>query len=187
MTVHCIAPPNAKWLQCPACMCYRLVLNRGEPRPCECGGQRKKRAGNGVVREFDYRSIQGTKFQTYAEVKAYLAQPRLLCLICGKRYMKLGFHIATAHDMAVKDYNWQFGLPVTTSLICEESRDRLRAFAMKWDFPNRGRALDNLSNRWKGAGVGVKQAQRAPCTLELQREIARKKPRDGSRWVKEEK
>jgi predicted transcriptional regulator len=55
-------------------------------------------------------------FETRAEVDAYLANDKLQCLICGKRYAFLGGHIRQAHNISADGYRAKYNLPLSAPL-----------------------------------------------------------------------
>lgn len=63
-------------------------------------------------------------FETGEEIDAYLGQPRIQCLLCGRRFKSLGGHLAQKHDMSPDDYRERFGIPWTRRLTCAETHER---------------------------------------------------------------
>src|SRR3954452_16835588 len=61
-------------------------------------------------------------FQTPAEVERYFSGKTIMCLLCGRRYKRLGSHLPAKHDMGVNDYRVRFGLPWTRGLTSAASQ-----------------------------------------------------------------
>ena len=61
-------------------------------------------------------------FRTRQQVNRYLGGRTIQCLICGKRFGRLSFHLAAKHDMTTDDYRSRFGLPWTRGLTSARSR-----------------------------------------------------------------
>ena len=62
-------------------------------------------------------------FETREEVDAYFRQDRLDCLLCGRRFKWISpRHLGCVHNMSTDEYKVKFGLPLSRSLMCEESR-----------------------------------------------------------------
>lgn len=56
------------------------------------------------------------KFESRAEVDAYLAHNRIQCLECGKTFEFLGAHLKRVHGMDADGYRDAWGLPAGTPL-----------------------------------------------------------------------
>jgi hypothetical protein len=61
-------------------------------------------------------------FRTPAEVDRYFSGKTIKCLICGRRFQRLGTHLEAKHDMSVDDYRTRFGLPWSRGLTSAASR-----------------------------------------------------------------
>ena len=61
-------------------------------------------------------------FRTRKEIERYFGGKTIKCLICGRRFQRLGFHLATKHDMSADDYRGRFGLPWSRGLTSAASR-----------------------------------------------------------------
>jgi len=58
--------------------------------------------------------MQTTKppfFRTRRQVERYFGGKTIKCLLCGKRFGRLSFHLAAKHDVTTDDYKSRFGLP----------------------------------------------------------------------------
>jgi len=64
--------------------------------------------------------------RTAAEVDTYLAEDRLVCLLCGHTFRSVGHHIARAHGVSVEEYQDRYGIPRGRGLVGAETR---KAFA----------------------------------------------------------
>lgn len=53
------------------------------------------------------------KFRTLQEVRQYLDEDKLICLLCGRHYVGLAVHIVRTHKMPLDDYKERFGIPWT--------------------------------------------------------------------------
>lgn len=60
-------------------------------------------------------------FRTRREVERYFSGATIKCLLCGKRYRRLAFHLAAKHAMTADEYKGRFGLPWSRGLISAES------------------------------------------------------------------
>lgn len=47
---------------------------------------------------------------------------RLICEICGKTFLALGKHVSTTHGISVREYQIEYGLPVSKGIMAQESR-----------------------------------------------------------------
>ena len=56
-------------------------------------------------------------FKTRQEVERYFGGKTIKCLLCGKRFGRLSFHLAAKHGVTTDDYKSQFGLPWHRGLI----------------------------------------------------------------------
>lgn len=61
-------------------------------------------------------------FRTKAEVAAYFAGDKLVCLLCGRAFRKLGTHVTCGHGMSVIEYQDMFGIPRRRSLVGVETK-----------------------------------------------------------------
>ncbi|MCG9761698.1 MucR family transcriptional regulator [Pseudoalteromonas sp. Isolate6] len=61
------------------------------------------------------------KFNTLAEVDAYLSAKKLQCLECGKSFVMLGKHLKS-HGMTPKQYKLKWGIPQERGLAGVEYR-----------------------------------------------------------------
>jgi hypothetical protein len=63
------------------------------------------------------------KFQTKDEVRAYLDETKVTCLLCGRKYILLANHIAHGHDVCRDDYKKRYGIPWSYGLAGKEYRE----------------------------------------------------------------
>ena len=87
-------------------------------------------------------------FQTTADIRAYLDEDRLPCLICGRRLTVLAAHLRACHGLTADDYRIRFGIPFSYGLAGRSFRRQARA-----------RMLDL---RAKGAITGPEPDQAVP-------------------------
>jgi hypothetical protein len=58
--------------------------------------------------------MQATKppvFRTRRQVERYFGGKTIKCLLCGRRFGRLSFHLAAKHGVTTDDYKSRFGLP----------------------------------------------------------------------------
>lgn len=60
-------------------------------------------------------------FRTRQEVNRYFGGSTIQCLICGKRFGRLCYHLAAKHAMTADEYKSRFGLPWTRGLTSAQS------------------------------------------------------------------
>ncbi|KZL17609.1 MucR family transcriptional regulator [Pseudovibrio sp. WM33] len=65
-----------------------------------------------------------TPFKSREEVEAYFSEERLTCLLCGKKYLKLGVHLLRIHDTTTEDYKQKYGIPNRVGLVCSSTWER---------------------------------------------------------------
>jgi hypothetical protein len=61
-------------------------------------------------------------FITRQGVERYLGGKTIKCLLCGRRFGRLSFHLAAKHDVTVDEYKIRFGLPWSRGLTSALSR-----------------------------------------------------------------
>ena len=69
-------------------------------------------------------------FQNIQEVRKYLSGDRMICLLCGKSFRRIGTHIEKMHGLTIEKYKEKYKIPWTYGLICSDS-SQLYANAMK--------------------------------------------------------
>lgn len=127
-------------------------------------------------------AIDPRHFKSRAEIEAYLGEARLRCLICGRRFGKLGVHVTRTHHMPVAEYNEMFGLPRKTTLVGVGTKEKLQANAEAMGFPDLGREMLKI---YRPANKGDKRrARTASAELLRLRDAALSRPRRGNRWCK---
>lgn len=87
-----------------------------------------------------------TPFETVEEALAYLDQPRIVCLRCGKRYRALGRHLNVAHGWTAREYKHFYALPYQRGLSCAEIREFRRALGLRVtrEWPLEGARLEHV-------------------------------------------
>ena len=63
-----------------------------------------------------------SRFKTRREVDRYFGGKTIRCLLCGRRFRRLAFHLAAKHGITADDYKARFGLPWTRGLTSAASR-----------------------------------------------------------------
>jgi hypothetical protein len=61
-------------------------------------------------------------FHTRQQVERYFNSETIECLLCGRRFRRLGQHLAAKHDVRADDYRRRFGLPWSRGLTSAASR-----------------------------------------------------------------
>src|ERR1700727_510351 len=67
------------------------------------------------------------QFRSRAEVRKYLGGKTVRCLLCERRFQRLGGHLRDRHEINADIYKRVFGIPWTQSLACLPSRKRTAA------------------------------------------------------------
>ena len=62
------------------------------------------------------RSKRTPVFNTRGQVERYFSGKTIKCLLCGRRFQRLSFHLAAKHSVTTDDYKSRFGLPWTRGL-----------------------------------------------------------------------
>ena len=70
-------------------------------------------------------------FTNVDSVKEYLSGDRIICLLCGKPYRRIGTHIQIVHDITVDEYKQKYNIPWTYGLICDDSSQLYRDAAIE--------------------------------------------------------
>lgn len=117
-------------------------------------------------------------FQTVDELKAYLEQEKLPCLLCGKAFNGLYTHINFCHDMTADDYRAMFGIPkhcgLSGTLLRDKQSKRLKTQRSAGQIPQSPPKahLDRLHTMARG-----KKREVLPCHIDaIRRAKARPKP-----------
>ncbi len=63
-------------------------------------------------------------FRTRRQVERYFRGKTIKCLLCGKRFGRLSFHLAAKHGVTTDEYKDRFGLPWSRGLTSALSRAR---------------------------------------------------------------
>jgi ROS/MUCR transcriptional regulator protein len=67
-----------------------------------------------ILRLAGVAPMQTTKpplFRTRRQVERYFGRKTIKCLLCGRRFGRLSFHLAAKHGVTTDDYKRRFGLP----------------------------------------------------------------------------
>ena len=59
-------------------------------------------------------------FKDYDEYKQYFVGDRVICLLCGKHYRALGYHLKVSHEVDIDDYKKKYGILWGKSLTCND-------------------------------------------------------------------
>jgi len=70
-------------------------------------------------------------FKTVAEIGKYYSGDRIQCLVCGKWFKELGWHLKKKHEMSCDEYKEKYGLPWARGLVSEELHIRRSDIAKK--------------------------------------------------------
>jgi len=66
-----------------------------------------------------------TKFMSIDEVREYLNQDKIDCLICGRRLKSLSAHLAKIHRLSTDNYKIKYGLPFWQGLTSKGTASKL--------------------------------------------------------------
>ena len=127
--------PGSVRIECRKCKSqfWRVPLSR-RSFCCECqaeisyerGLQRQERKRKAKTAEL-LKPLPGyprtTPFRTMDEITVYLADKRIVCLLCGRRFAGLGIHIEHLHKINAREYKETFGIPVSYGLGGEDLKD----------------------------------------------------------------
>ncbi len=61
-------------------------------------------------------------FNSIVAVREYMNEPEILCLLCGRKFKKLGGHITRVHEISVDDYREKYNIPWTYGLLTKDSK-----------------------------------------------------------------
>lgn len=70
-------------------------------------------------------------FKTVFEIENYFSGDKIECLVCGKWFKELGWHLKKKHNMQCDEYREKYGLPWTRGLVSEELHVRKSDMAKK--------------------------------------------------------
>jgi hypothetical protein len=60
-------------------------------------------------------------FQTACDIARYYGGKTIKCLLCGRQFRRLAFHLAAKHDISSVEYKRRFGLPWSRGLTSASS------------------------------------------------------------------
>lgn len=72
-----------------------------------------------------------TPFATVEDVRNYLAGDKVICLLCGKSYRRIGTHLQSIHQVTPDQYREQYKIPWTYGLLCSDSEKKYSDSAKK--------------------------------------------------------
>ncbi len=171
---------------------------KAETRTCECGQQflahRHSRAtrcctcrvrarqqyvrgwaGTGTDPLPGYPKIE--PFQTMEQVREYLAQERIDCLLCGRRFKMLNTHLLRVHKIGLREYKLKCGLPFTRGLVSTPTRTLLSEIAaerLDGESPEQAKARMDKAREAQRGQPPADQIHGSPAILNMRREAARK-------------
>lgn len=108
---------------------------------------RKKR----LLRGFEGYLMEPIK--NIEHVRRYLNEPRLPCLLCGKRYDLLSTHISKVHKLTPREYKRIFNIPLSYSLTGRDYKQRKKKQASLYNKERKEileKALPQARNASKG-------------------------------------
>jgi hypothetical protein len=68
-----------------------------------------------------------TPFESLEAVREYLSGDKVVCLLCGKAYKKLGVHLHYIHQVSCDEYKERYGLNWRRGLTCGEFHEAMSA------------------------------------------------------------
>lgn len=102
-----------------------------------------------------------TPFAGLDEARAYLAAPKLVCLVCGKSYRMLPGHLRDTHGIDPDRYRQAYGLPWTVGLAGAKTRQKKsNALSTRLAQPEFAAKWFAESDRHRGAAHEAAKAQR---------------------------
>lgn len=69
-----------------------------------------------------------TPFRSKEEIKNYLSQDRIECLMCGHLFKSLVTHLDKIHAMSTDQYREKYGLPYSIGLTCTSTKEKKSIF-----------------------------------------------------------
>jgi predicted transcriptional regulator len=61
-------------------------------------------------------------FATIKDVRNYLSGDKIICLLCGQSYRRIGTHLISLHQMTPDEYREKYKIPYGYGLICTDSK-----------------------------------------------------------------
>ena len=92
------------------------------------------------------------KFETKEEVYDYFSSDKIQCLLCGKWFQRLSFHLKAIHDITSDEYKEMYGLPWKHRLCGKEFSLRFRKIMNKRRDNGYSTDMDAVRARPKHAG-----------------------------------
>ena len=80
--------------------------------------EQKKRARRKPLRGYPIE----IPFSNMDEVREYTSGERVVCLLCGREFKKLGSHIEKIHGITRDEYREMYNIPYRHPLSCEETK-----------------------------------------------------------------
>ena len=72
-----------------------------------------------------------TPFESIDDVREYLSGDRIVCLLCGRSFRRIGTHLIKIHGISFDEYREKYNIPWTFSLISPESSELYRQAVKK--------------------------------------------------------
>ena len=112
-----------------------------------------------------FELLKTKPFETIEEVRDYLSDDIVVCLLCGAEKKTLGMHLNAVHRMTSDEYRQQFGIPWTYPLQGEATRALFREHGKR----NVRKNPQLLANPTRGKSV--KHRDFVPATKRQQRAV----------------
>lgn len=113
-----------------------------------------------------------TPFTTREEVDEYLGGEQIQCLMCGKMYKQLSFHLSRIHEMTTDEYKERFGLPWRRGLCAAPITEMRREHGHMIFEKHKEEMLDRLDKHRDEAAVAPHRERAAFRKAELARQGA---------------
>lgn len=104
-------------------------------------------------------------------VERYLSEPKIECLLCGRRFKVLGAHLSTSHNVTASQYRLKFNIPGKYALVAP-GVSQIFAAAV----PERTSFRRRPDNRQKGtvASLSGPHGNAVRCEMVRKEDIKRK-------------
>lgn len=114
-------------------------------------------------------------FPDAGTARAYLATPKIICLLCGQEFGLLNLHLLAIHAVHEEDYRLAYSLPWTKALIGSQSKER-RSVSLKTRLSNPQYAEQWFANGEQNRALAHEAARHArPRSFENEGTRARMK------------
>lgn len=112
-----------------------------------------------------------TPFATVEDVRHYLSGDKIVCLLCGQSYRRIGTHLLSIHQVTPDQYREMYNIPWTYGLLCADS-EKLYSDSAKKSGLGQNVDLQEISSLRKSAPVRM-----CPFKKEIARENVSKVPK----------